>query len=350
MPISMHKALTFRASSIGDCLMGKYLLENIHAEFPQARLGIVVASRAGMIRELFAAYSWLEVIEANRRHSVSLFSLWKKFHESDLVVTQYAGKQGGSFSLASKLAARVLARRGGLVGFTDASWWNRMLYDRLVPIRSDIAVAEHDRAALHAAGLPVSLPFPTLAYLRDDAVLKKFHLETRKFIVVHLFAGNASRGLRPDKKRELLAALARKLSGVRLVISGGATDREESTRITEHIPATVIAGEATLQELMNLIAESRGVVSVDTGVAHIAAQLRKPLVVLRTCVGRQWWFPGQYGGDAPITVFSCDEKCAAGHMNRDYPACVNAIDMEEVARTVSIVPLPVAGYNHPTAG
>jgi len=350
MPVPIRKALTFRASSIGDCLMGKYLLENVHRQFPDARLGIVVASRAGMIRDLFAAYPWLEVIEANRRHPGSLFSLWKRFRNSDLVVTQYAGKQGGSFSLASKLAARVLARHGGLVGFTDASWWNRLLYDRLVPVRSDIAVAEHDRAALRAAGMPVALPFPTLAFLRDDTVLKKFGLEAGKFIVVHLFAGNASRGLRPDKKRELLAALAGKLPGVRLVISGGAADWEEAARITEHVPATVIAGEATLQELMNLISESRGVVSVDTGVAHIAAQLRRPLVVMRTCVGRQWWFPGQYGEDAPITVFSCDEKCATGHVNGNYPACLNAIDMEGVARTVSIVPLPVAGYNHPTIG
>ncbi|MEK7114207.1 MAG: hypothetical protein AAB850_01520, partial [Patescibacteria group bacterium] len=103
--MEIKKALTFRASSIGDCLMGKYLLENIHAAYPHARLGIVVASRAEMIRDLFAAYPWLEVIEANRRNPVSLFSLWKKYHESDLVVTQYAGKLGGKFGLASKLFA-----------------------------------------------------------------------------------------------------------------------------------------------------------------------------------------------------------------------------------------------------
>jgi len=333
MPIPMRKALTFRASSIGDCLMGKYLLENIHRQFSNARLGIVVASRARMIRDLFAAYPWLEVIEANRWRPKLLFSLWKNFQNSDLVVTQYAGKQGGSFSLTSKLAARVLAKRGGLIGFTDASRLNGMLYDRLVPVRSDIAVVEHDRAALRAVGIPVALPFPTLEFVQDDSVRSKFNLEVGKFIIVHLFAGNASRGLRPDKKREMLAALVRKLPGVRLVISGGAADREEAVRITEHVPATIIAGEATLQELMNLISESHGVVSVDTGVAHIAAQLRKPLVVLRTCVGRQWWFPGQYGADALITVLSCDDMCATDHVKKDYPLCINGIKAEEVARS-----------------
>jgi ADP-heptose:LPS heptosyltransferase len=333
MHMPIRRALTFRASSIGDCLMGKYLLENIHMQFPSARLGIVVAGRAGMLRDVFAAYPWLEIIEANRRSPRALLSLWKNFHGSDLVVTQYAGKTGGSFSLASKLFARLLAKKGGLIGFNDASSVNGMLYDRLVPVRSDIAVAEHDREALRAAGLSVRLPFPKLEFIRDDSALAKFGLEAGTFIVVHLFAGNAGRGLHPDKKRELLAALARELPGTRLVISGGAADREEAVRIAEHIPAAVIAGEATLQELMNLISKSRGVVGVDTGVAHIAAQLGAPLIVMHTCVGRAWWFPGQYGERAPITVFSCDEECVNGHAKGDYPACLNGITMEAVARS-----------------
>ncbi len=329
--MTVTKALTFRASSIGDCLMGKYLLENIHAEFPQARLGIVVAGRAAMIRDLFAAYPWLTVIEANRRSPRALLSLWRDFQGSDLVVTQYAGKQGGTFGLASKLVARLLAKRGGLVGFNDASKVNRCLYDTLLPVNSDIAVAEHDRAALRAVGVPVVLPFPTLAFLRDDAARTKFKLEAGKFVVVHLFAGNKSRGLSSDKKRELLIALNKKFPDTRLVVSGGAADREEAIRIAAGVPATVIAGEATLQEMMSLIKHSRCIVSVDTGIAHIAAQLGKPLIVMSTCLGRNWWFTGQYGKDAPIHILSRGDLCAAGHVYKEYPDCMNEIDMNEVA-------------------
>ncbi len=330
--MEIKKALTFRASSIGDCLMGKYLLENIHAQFPTARLGIVVASRGAMIRDLFAAYPWLEVIEANRHSPRILWSLYRDFRGSDLVVTQYAGKVGGSFSFASKLVARLLAKNGGLVGFADASRWNRFLYDKLVTVSSSDAIAEHDRAALRAAGVPVSLQFQTLQYIKDSEVLSKFNLEAGKFIVVHLFAGNSARGLSPDKKRELLVALAKKLPDTRLVISGGASDRKEALLVVGNIPATVIAGEATLQEMMNLIAQSRGVVSVDTGIAHITAQLHTHLIVLRTCVGRAWWLSGQYGSDAPITVFSCDSVCENGHIAKAYPACMDAIDIGEVTK------------------
>lgn len=331
------KALTFRASSIGDCLMGKYLLENIHARYPRARLGVVVASRAEMIRDLFAAYPWLEVIEANRRSPRALLSLLKNFYRSDLVVTQYAGKPGGSFGLASKLFARILAKHNGLIGFTDASFWNRFLYDKLVPVSSNSAIAEHDRAALRAMGLSVSLPFPSLECVRDGSVLAKFNLEALTFAVIHLFAGNKGRGLHPDKKRELLAALSKKLPDTQLVITGGADDREEALRVSEDLPVTVVAGKATLQEIMNIIKHSRGVVSVDTGMAHIAAQLHKPLVVIRTCVGRNWWLRGQYSGDEYITVFDCDAVCKDGHLTKDYPACMDAVNMEEVAEKVSTI-------------
>jgi len=337
--MEIKKALTFRASSIGDCLMGKYFLENVHAAYPDARCAIIVGSRGEMIRDLFTAYPWLEIIEANRRSPLALFSLLKNFHGSDLVVTQYAGKPGGKFSLASKLIARVLAKRGGLVGFVDVSRWNRFLYDRLVPVRSDIAVVEHDRAALRTVGVSVSLPFPVLEFIQNDFVFSKFNLEVGKYIVVHFFSGNVGRGLHPDRKRELLLALSEKLPGVRLVISGSVADRDEAVYVAEKIPAVIIAGKATLQELMNIIARSHGVVSLDTGVAHITAQLRKPLIVMSSCLGVNWWFSEQYGDNAPIIAFSRADLCVSGHTYKKYPDCLAAINMREVAKKAAEITL-----------
>lgn len=331
----IHKALTFRASSIGDCLMGKHLLENIHAQYANARLGIVVASRGAMIHDLFAAYPWLEIVEVNRRNPRDLFSLLRNFFRSDLVITQYAGKKGGRFGFASKLVARLLAKRGGLIGFNDALQWNKYLYDRLLPVRSDMAVVEHDHAVLRAENMFISSLFPTLKFIKDDSVLAKFCLEKEKYIIVHLFAGNMKRGLHPDRKHEILRALAKKNSNINLVVTGGVADREEALRVAENIPVRVIAGDATLQEMMNLIDQSHSVVSVDTGVAHIAAQLRKPLVVMRTCLGANWWFCEQYGDTAPITILSCDEKCVDGHIAKNYPDCINEISNEAILQAVA---------------
>jgi ADP-heptose:LPS heptosyltransferase len=329
--MKIKSALTFRASSIGDSLMGKYLLENIHFQYPQARLAIVVAGRGKLLRDLFSAYAWLEIREANRRDFGSLVSLVKNFYRSDLVITQYAGKKGGKFSLTSKLAARFLAKRGGLIGFGDEFPWNSLLYNQLLPVSSSVAVAEHERSVLRAAGLEVVLPFPRLRHVRDDSVPVKFKLVPGKYIVVHFFPSAAGRGLSFGKKQKLVGALTDRFPGIELVLSGSGDNREEAELVLAGQPGRVIAGLTTLQELMNIIERSLLVVSVDTGVAHIAAQLSKPLVVLRTCLGANWWLPGQYGSAVPISVFSSDQRCRSGHVFNDYPECINSINEIEVA-------------------
>lgn len=324
----IKKVLTFRASSIGDCLMAKYLLENIHQQFPDAQCGIVVAGRKEMIKDLFLAYPWIEIMEVNRRNPKSIADLLRNYWKSDLVVTQYSGKAGGKFSFASKLVAKILANHGGLVGFKDSSFWNSFIFDKILPFDPSQAVVSHEREVLRVKDIPVSLSFPTIKYIKDEKILGRFGLSPRKFIVVHLFAGGKGRGLSPQKKKELLHFLTRNNPGIKIVLSGGKEDREELLAITKGLTVQVIAGLTTLQEIMNIIAESSGVVSVDTGVAHIAAHLRKPLLVVRSCLGPNWWFIEQYGAQAPINVVSGDEVCKNGHVYRDYPECLNSISYD----------------------
>jgi len=330
MHTPIRKALTFRASSIGDCLMGKYLLENIHRQFPEAHLGIVVASRGKMIRDLLAAYPWLEVIEANRQSPRALWRLWREWRGSDLVVTQYTGKIGGKFGLASKLAARVLARRGALVGFSDAAHGSAFLYDRLVPFDHGVAPAEHERRALRAAGLAVPLPYPTLSAVPNKDVLSKFGVSAEKYIVVHLFSGSIKRGLNAASRKKLLSALSIAIPGAPLLVSGGKGDRIEAKEAADGIPtARVIAGDASLQEMISLILQSSRVISLDTGVAHIAAQLRRPLVVMSTCLGLFWWGSDQYGAGFSIKVFNNKAACGVEHKPVEYPPCINTIPYDD---------------------
>jgi len=329
--MKVTKALTFRASSIGDSLMGKYLLENIHAQFPDARLGLLVASRGAMIRDLFAAYPWLEVIETNRKDMRGLWRLWKAFRGSDVVVTQYAGKPGGKFSLSSKLFARILAKRGGLAGFSDSWPYNALLYDTFVPLDAREAPAAHERALLKAVGIPVVLTNPELTCLAQKGILERVGVSSGAYVMVHLFAGNLSRGLSPEKRREVVSMLQKNFPDKTILVTGVQKERELALAAAEGVPNTrVIAGEVSLQEAMNLIMESSGVVSVDTGMAHMTAQLKKPLVVLATCLGPNWWSPEQYGADRSMFVYTDPDAHPGGHVSQDYPLCINNISLSSI--------------------
>ncbi len=311
--------------------MARYVLQNIHEQFPEAKLGLVVASRGEMIRDLCASTPWITVIEANRRNLPSLVRLWKEFHSSDFTVTQYSGKVGGRVGLATKIAARLLTKKGRLIGFKDASAYNDALFDTLLPFRADAPVVEHEREALRAAGIPIAINYPTLPKEINPDSLSARNLTEGGYLIAHFFAGNKGRSLRPEKAHALLASLRAAYGGrYTFLISGSAADRETALYIAEGISGThVIAGDASLQEMMALISGSAGVVSVDTGIAHLAAHIGRPLVVLRSCLGPNWWFTESYGPERPIRQHTREEVCTP-HIFRDYPACLDEIDFAKV--------------------
>lgn len=309
--------------------MGKYLLDNIHAQYPKARLGIVVASRGTMIKDLLASSPHIEVIEANRRSLGALWRLWREWRGSDMVATQYTGKHGGQFGLSSKVAARLLARQGGLIGFHDAFRWNGRLYDHLLPVRHDQAVAEHERAALRASGLAVAVPYPKMESAPSDDA-DRFGLAQGTYAIAHFFAGNPGRSMSPERARTLVQELHAAMPNLTILVSGGSGDRASAKAIVEDLSfARSIAGEASLQDMLKLIKSAAFVVSVDTGVAHLAAHLHTPLVVMRTCLGPNWWLPGQYGPGIPAAQFSREELCRP-HVNKPYPDCIDRIVLTDI--------------------
>jgi len=323
LSMEINKALTFRASSIGDCLMGKYLLENIRAAFPVARCALAVSSRGDMIRDLFAAYPWLEVVEVNKNPR-SLLALFKR-GRNDMVITPYTG---GVFPCAPKVVARLIART--LIGYTDASILTRFLYTTLIPL---VGRARAPRLletdALKALSFPVSIVQPTFSYLPQPYLLERLGLQKKKYIVLHLFSGADARGLSPEKRHALIHALIKVLpENMMMVLTGSHKERES---LGKDLPARVISVPTSLQELAALIDASAGMVSLDTGAAHIAAHMGKPLVVLASCVGVQWWSPDMYGAHTSTTLFTCSDVCGAGHDYSGYAKCLEAIDMEAVA-------------------
>lgn len=306
------KTLIFKPGSIGDCLMGKYFLENVRAHYPDARCAIAVPARKAMIQTLLAAYPWIEVVETKEL----------RLPRRDVAVTPYTG---GVVPLKTKLFARLLAKK--LIGFSDRSPFNRFLYTKIIPLvgRSRAPrLLECD--ALAAAGIPVSITQPSFEYLPQPQLLQKLGLQEKSYVVLHLFSGGNARGLSPARKHELIAALARALS-VPLVLTG--TPKE--TASLGELPHNARAAHTTLQELAHLIDHAAGMVSLDTGAAHLAAHLRKPLVVLASCVGVQWWSGDMYGEGVPTKLFTRLDVCQEGHDYSGYAKCLDAIDIDEVA-------------------
>jgi FkbM family methyltransferase len=328
--VSIRKAVTLRASSIGDSLMAKYFLENIHAQYPDAQCSILVSGKAGMIRDLLAAYPWIEIFEANKSEPMSIVQAWRKLSPSDATVTQYSGR--GQFATASKIFARSITRIGKLAGFTDAWPLNKYLYDYLIPFSMRRAMRLYERDALEALGVEPTVDQITLVPKHDTGVVERIGLTKQKYVVLNLFSGTTKRGLSLPFQIEITKGIIDALpSGAKVILTGGAFDQSVILKIKEAVPQVEVAPGLTMQDLIVLVQNSGGVVSLDTGVGHIAAQVGVPLAILRTCWGYQWWVKEQYAREG-ITVLTREDLCDNGHVNKDFPDCLNKIPVSDIVR------------------
>src|SRR3989344_3338872 len=301
---SIKNTLILRASSIGDCLMGKYFLENVHAAAPEARCTLLVASRSGMIKDLLAGYEWLDVVEVNRKHPLALMRAFRALRPQDITLTQYAERP---FSLPSKIFARLVTRRGGLVGFTDSFWGNMLLYDSLVPFmgeRLSEGMIVEEQKALTAVKVPVAVPNLRLSFIEDSAVLQRFGVIAKQYVIAHLFAGSEGRNISQEKRRALVRALRESLpAGYQIILSGVVSEAARAEDARSGLEGVInLAGKTSVQELINLIAQARTTLALDSGAAHIAAHLQVPLAVMvRTEARSGWWSHHMYRG-RPILI------------------------------------------------
>ena len=110
--------------------------------------------------------------------------------------------------------------------------------------------------------------------------------------VIHPGAAYGSRLWPEDRFAEVASELVQ--AGHNVVFTGSAAERPRATRIAALAglgEEPVLAGQQSLSGFAALIAESRLVVSADTGAAHLATAYRRPSVVLFGPAAPEHWGP-----------------------------------------------------------
>ena len=161
--------------------------------------------------------------------------------------------------------------------------------------------------------------------------LSRFHLQAGRFAA---FMPGAEYGPAKRWPAGHYAGLARELMsrGLQVVLFGSDNDRPVTGAIAALAPGTMdVAGKTRLEDAIDLIAAARIAVSNDSGLMHIAAAVRTPVVAI-------------YGSTAPantpplaerrelvwlgLDCSPCHQKvCPLGHFN-----CMNTLAVETVAR------------------
>ncbi len=333
MRFNPKKILIVLHGSIGDVTRALPLADLIRAGFPDAHLAWSVEPPSLPLVERCAAVQ--EIILFDRRR---WWSEWLPFlrrvraQHFDLVL-----------DLQRHFKSGVITRWSGAphrLGFNklDGKEFNWLFNNHYIPATGDgISKLDH------------YLKFAEYLGIAASPVDWKFQLtgEEKQNIDKHLQAVNGGFavlfvGSRWESKRWFPAQAAQCASTIRerhdlqIVLLGGKEDRAIAAEIMSMAatPMINLVGQTTLPEAIGIIARARFAVGPDTGLMHIAAAVRTPVVSLWGATSPLR--AGPYGFEDLVIqgkaacVPCYRRQCPIGRI------CMHSIDMEEVAEKIGM--------------
>lgn len=211
-------------------------------------------------------------------------------------------------------------------GFSTAGQHRSRGYDLTVEHRDDRHEVENFLALLRAVGIAAdSKPHVTLPSVALEPLAGE-----RDVVVFHLWASGARSWLR-EWPEERWIALAKRLAGADTLfaITGAPGDMERTGPFLEKMAAaglraTAFVGTDGVVSLAHLVQRARVVVSVNTGVMHLAAIVGAATVSINGPNRNGRWGPM---GPAAIGVESPGEGCGYLHLGFNFDG--NATDCME---------------------
>lgn len=273
------RILLVKTSSLGDVIHNLPVASDIRAALPDARIDWLVEEGFAEIPRLHPAVAEVIPVAVRRwRKAPFAASTWREIRALRTALRPAAYDAVIDTQGLLKSALLAMQARGRRSGFDAGSAREPLaaaFYDARFTVPRNRHAVERNRALAAAAlGYPVAgavdygitavppplcfdAPCTTLltATSRDDKLWPEAHW-------IALGRHLATRGLRC------------------LLPGGSAVERERAARIAAAIPQAMALPPADLTTLAGMLAGSRFVVGVDTGLVHLAAALGRPVVAL----------------------------------------------------------------------
>lgn len=322
---SVRRIAVFRALYLGDLLCAVPFFRALRRAWPAAEVTLIGLPWA---RAFVRRCSYLDRFMA----FPGFPGLWPRPVRPDRVLAGLRALQARRFDLVVNLHGGGLVstifcvllggrRTVGLYQQPEAP----DLYglDLAVPYHTDRHEVQRLLAVATAMGCPPAGDHLEFAVLPVDRLrlrrrLRRWGLLAQPFVVLHPGAREASRRWPADRFAQVGAALAAR--GYRIVLTGTAEERPVTAAVQAALggQALDLAGQLGLGDLAALLARSALVVSNDTGPAHLAVALDRPVVVVFGAADPRRWAPRETRRtrvlSAPVSCRPCGRaECPYGH-------------------------------------
>lgn len=297
--------------AIGDLLLLSGLLRGLRRELPRASLELVVSpGNAGAV-PLIGEADAVAVFDV--RHVVSMVRHVRARHYDLLFDSTQWARLGAIVS--------SLSGAGLTVGFSTAGQWRSLGYDRVVTHSAQQHETENF-LALGRALWPGLSGAPVLRLPDGAPPLATDMADGRRHAFLHMWPAGYKRHLK-EWPAGHWARLARELTGrgfsVWLTGSGADAARNAAfarEQLSGEAHVHSLAGRASLTDLAWLLARADAVVSVNTGIMHLAALAGAPTVGLHGATDPRRWGPV---GPRCVSLLPRKGQCAYLNLGFEYP-------------------------------
>ncbi len=341
------RILVLRYRFIGDTILTVPFLRNLRRAEPQAYIAWVVAPGSSDVVNGIPYIDELIYWDPVTIHADSK-GTHRTFADKWAFIRGLREKRFDKvYVLKRSLSSAIIALLTGAperIGFNTEG--RGFLLTKKVPYRHDQHEVRNFLDVLKKDGVVVDDDYLE-AWLSDeekafaDKFLKSAGVCPDEVIVaLHPFTANPPRAWHPDNFIRLANRLQEKYR-IRILVFGGKRDVDPARKFQEEItPSPIMAvGTTTLRESMALLARCRLLICNDSGIMHLAASLRVPLVAL---FGPQ--SPAKFGpwGEKCMIIykaFNCSpckqkffQECEPSE--RMSPRCMEAIGVGEVLESI----------------
>lgn len=282
LPVNPQRIAFFVPVAIGDTVIFSAVIGDVRRKWPNAELVLLHGANNRSIVPLLEGLDslvqvpMLDVLSALRRiRGAGTFDLW-------IDASQWA-RVGAVFSFFANARYKV--------GFNTPRQYRHYVYDGAVDHSDRVHELENFRNLVRHVGVePKGMPSVAVSDMGSG------HNEDNKIVTIHAFAGGSKPHLKewPENNwafliNDLTAA------GYEVHLTGVEVNRltAESIRAQCANPQKVIvdAGCLSLTDTAQLLRASVFVVSVNTGIMHLASALERPLIALHGPTSSIRWGP-----------------------------------------------------------
>lgn len=334
----VRRVLVVKLRSIGDTVLSTPSLIALRRFLPDAQIDILLEDWVAPVLDGFDVVD--NVISVGKSSSERFKTAWKlRSRKYDVAINLHGGTTATMFVRASGARHRI--------GYSYYQY--PFLYNHLLSSASDFwkrektHSAEQQLALMGFVGVPVdSLPKTRLSVNERsiDTIRTrhpKFEISDLKFALLHPSTAFFTKQWPTENFARTVEFLVRK--GLHAVAVGSKSEKPVLEDLKRHstVPVTTF-DDLTLPEITALASKARVFVGNDSGIAHIAAAVGTPSVVVFGSSNRDHWRPWT---DAPNEIVFEEFDCqpCPGYECREFgePKCILSVKPNRVFESIDRV-------------